>query len=225
MKKASAWFTEKDRNAIAEDIARAETATSGEIVPVVATASGSYDRAEDLFGLVFALAALSVVWVFGGVLFAGCAWSTDPAGGLSLPVVLSVVAAAFFVGAFLATFVPGLRRPLIPGSEMDSEVERRAAESFHRFRIRGTAGATGVLIYVSLFEHRVRVYGDDAINEKIDGETWQEICNLVVDGIKKGDLSGGLRAGILRCGEVLTRHFPIEPGDRNELVNTLHLID
>ena len=151
--------------------------------------------------------------------------ASEPAAGLCLPVVLAVVAVAFFVGAFLATVIPTLRLPLIPKSEMDREVERRAAEAFHRFRIRGTADATGVLIYVSLFEHRVRVYGDDAINEKIDGEAWQEICDLVVDGIRKGDLAGGLRAGILRCGEVLAGKFPVDPDDRNELVNTLHLID
>ncbi len=225
MKKASSWFTESDRKALAENIARAETATSGEIVPVVATTSGNYDRAEDLFGLVFALALLSVVWLFRGVMSAGSKWSSGPAESLSLPVVLSVVAVAFFVGAVLATVIPALRRPFIPKGEMNREVERRAAEAFHRFRIRGTAGATGVLIYVSLFEHTVRVFGDDAINEKIDGETWQEICDLVVDGIRKGNPAGGLSAGILRCGEVLALHFPIDPGDRNELVNTLHLID
>jgi putative membrane protein len=225
MKKASAWFTESDRKAIAEDIARAESATTGEIVPVVATTSGNYDRAEDLFGLVFALVSLSAIWLFRGVGPLGSEWSSGPAESLSLPVVLSVVAVAFIAGAVLATVIPVLRRPFIPRSEMDREVERRAAESFHLFRIRSTAGATGVLIYVSLFEHVVRVFGDDLINEKIDQETWQEICDLVVGGIKKGEPARGLSTGILRSGEVLARHFPIDPGDKNELTNTLHLID
>jgi putative membrane protein len=155
----------------------------------------------------------------------GSKWSSGPAEGLSLPVVLSIVVVAFIVGAVLATAIPSLRTPFIPKSEMGKEVERRAAEAFHRFRIRNTAGATGVLIYVSLFEHAVRVFGDNAINEKVDQKTWQEICDLVVDGIRKGEPAGGLSAGILRCGEVLARHFPIDPGDKNELVNTLHLID
>ena len=225
MKKASAWFTESDRKAIAEDIARAESATTGEIVPVVATTSGNYDRAEDLFGLVFALISLSAFWLLRGVAPGGSGWPSGPAESLSLPVVLSIVAVAFIVGAVLATVIPALRLPFIPRNEMEREVERRAAEAFHHFRIRSTAGATGVLIYVSLFEHAVRVFGDDLINEKIDQETWQEICDHVVDGIRKGDPSGGLSAGILRCGEVLASHFPIDPGDRNELVNTLHLID
>lgn len=225
MKKASAWFTESDRKALAEDIARAESATTGEIVPVVATTSGNYDRAEDLFGLVFALISLSFYWLLRGVAPFGSKWSSGPAEGLSLPVVLSIVVVAFIVGAVLATAIPSLRTPFIPKSEMGKEVERRAAEAFHRFRIRNTAGATGVLIYVSLFEHTVRVFGDNAINEKVDQKTWQEICDLVVDGIRKGEPAGGLSAGILRCGEVLARHFPIDPGDKNELVNTLHLID
>jgi putative membrane protein len=225
MKKASALFTESGKKALAEDIARAESATTGEIVPVVATASGNYDRAEDLFGLIFALVSLSMYWLFRGVVPFGSKWSSGPTESLSLPVVLSILVAAFIVGAILATIIPSLRLPFIPKSEIDKEVERRAAEAFHRFSIRSTAGATGVLIYVSLFEHSVRVFGDTAINEKVDQKTWQEICDLVVDGIRKGEPVGGLSAGILRCGEVLARHFPIDPGDKNELVNTLHLID
>ena len=39
--------------------------------------------------------------------------------------------------------------------EMEEEVRRAAAESFLRFRGRGTAGGTAILLYVSLFEHRV----------------------------------------------------------------------
>ena len=225
MKKASAWFTESDKKALAKDIARAESATTGEIVPVVATTSGKYDRAEDLFGLVFALISLSIYWLLQGATPFGSKWSSGPAEGLSLPVVLSIVVVAFIVGAILATAIPSLRIPFIPKSEMGKEVERSAAEAFHRFSIRSTADATGVLIYVSLFEHTVRIFGDSAINEKVDQETWQEICDLVVDGIRKGEPARGLSAGILRCGEVLARHFPIEPGDKNELVNTLHLID
>ena len=44
-------------------LGEAEEKTSGEIVPVVATVSGRYDRAEDLFGLVLAAIALVVSWI------------------------------------------------------------------------------------------------------------------------------------------------------------------
>ena len=44
-------FSDEQRRAVAQAVAEAEGKTSAEIVPVVATASGRYDRAEDIVGL------------------------------------------------------------------------------------------------------------------------------------------------------------------------------
>ena len=63
MKRASQFFSDTDRQAIEAAVAAAEQRTSAEIIPVVATASGRYDRAEDLFGVIVALVALSVAWL------------------------------------------------------------------------------------------------------------------------------------------------------------------
>ena len=69
---------------------------------------------------------------------------------------------------------------------MNEEVERGAAEAFHRFRVRTTNEGTGVLIYVSLFEHRVRVIGDDAISRKLGQSDWKEIRDLITNGMRSG---------------------------------------
>lgn len=76
---------------------------------------------------------------------------------LGLAAVIAIIVAGFLVGATLATRFPVLRLPFIPPGEMRHEVERRALEVFQRYRIRTTRGGTGVLIYVSLYEHMVRV--------------------------------------------------------------------
>ena len=51
MIKATRLITDADRQRINAAIADAELHTSAEIVPVVASASGRYDRAEDIAGL------------------------------------------------------------------------------------------------------------------------------------------------------------------------------
>jgi len=71
----------------------------------------------------------------------------------------------------------------------------------------------------------VHVVGDDTINAKLTQDDWQALCDTIIDGFKSGKPEEGMRNGILRCGEMLAQHFPIQAGDTNELSNTLHLID
>ncbi len=224
MKTATTLFSADDKQAVEAAIAEAEKMTAGEIVPVVATLSGRYDRAEDLFGLLFALIALSVAWL--SIQYTTqAAWSETQAHGLGLPAAAGILIGGFVIGAALATRFPILRLPFIPRAEMIEEVERRALEIFQRQRVRGTSGATGVLIYVSLYEHVVRVIGDDGVTELLSSDALEDICTLVVDGLKQGRPADGLRQGVKKTGELLAPHLPPAVGDANELANHLVLID
>lgn len=226
MKKASELFSGEDRAAIAAAVEQAERATSGEIVPVVATVSGRYDRAEDVVGLLAALLLVGLGWLlFQDVVPLGGDWEQGYTLAFPLLGVLVAIVAGFAGGAALATAFPLLRLPFIPRREMEEEVERRAAEAFQRCRVRATAGATGILVYVSLYERMVRVVGDDAIAAKLDDAAWAGVVEQVTAGMGRGDPVGGLNDGIRRCGELLAAHFPIEPGDRDELPNALVCLD
>jgi putative membrane protein len=156
MKTASSLFNAEDIRSVEVAIAEAEKMTAGEIVPVVATVSGRYDRAEDLFGLVFALIALTTIWM----LFQSTTetdWAVTQSAVLGLPAIVGILIGGFVIGAVLATHFPVLRLPFIARAEMLEEVERRALETFQRERVRDTSSSTGVLIYVSLYEHLVKV--------------------------------------------------------------------
>ncbi|VAX15040.1 hypothetical protein MNBD_NITROSPINAE04-1323 [hydrothermal vent metagenome] len=227
MKLASERFSEEDLKLISEAVKKAEAKTSGEIVPVVATVSGRYDRAEDFFGLVIAVAALSLAWlVFQDVTPAKGEWASGLAViHLSLPAVLAIIALGFALGSATATIFPFLRLPFIRKQEMQEEVERAALEAFQRFRVRATAGSTGILIYVSLYERMVRVIGDDAISAKLDQETWGEVCQIMVAGMKDDNPAEGFVNAIEKCGQLLSENFPIAPGDNNEISNELRIID
>lgn len=226
MKKATKLFTEEEIRSIEAAIGEVEKKTSAEVVPVVASASGRYDRAEDIFGFLLSLVVLGGIWVwFQGVAPSVEAWSVNPVFTLKLPVVLAILIVTFFVGIALASRFPLLRLPLIAKREMQEEVESCARETFQRLKIRRTENATGILIYVSLYEHMVHVVGDDTINAKLSQDDWQALCDTIISGFKSGKPEEGMRSGILLCGELLAQHFPVKPGDKNELVDTLHLID
>ena len=226
MKKASNYFSDENKKIIEDAIARAESNTSGEIVPVVASVSGRYDRSEDIFGVLFSLILLTIAWLYTQEITPiDGQWESEVKTVITLPWALAIIFLGFIVGAILASFFPVLRLIFISKKEMREEVGRKALEAFHQFRIRGTQGATGVLIYVSLYEHNVRVLGDEAISEKLKQQDWDDVCNLVVEGMKSKQPAEKLVEAIEICGQLLAEHFPIEEDDQNELPNKLQLID
>ncbi len=226
IKKANTFFSDQERKLIESAISKAESKTSGEIVPVVATQSGRYDRAEDLFGFFFALVITSLAWYFyQDVVPVEGDWALGSVLKINLPILLGTLLAGFLLGIIGATWLPFLRLPFIAKQEMKEEVEKAAAEAFQKFRLRRTRNATGVLIYISLYERMVRILGDDAINEKLEDKDWDDICQTVIQGIRDGRAADGLREAIQKCGILLSEHFPIQPGDQNELSNELKIID
>jgi len=226
MKKAKNYFSDAQKQQIEAAITEAENNTSGEIVTVVASASGRYDRAEDVFGVLFAMISLSIVWLYSQQITSiEGQWEEQITAVITLPYVLGIIFLGFIVGAWLATFFPMLRLFFISKTEMQQEVDRKALEAFHQFRIRGTQGATGVLIFVSLYEHSVRVLGDKAINDQLTQQDWEQVCGLVVEGMKRKQPTEKLIEAIDLCGQLLAEHFPIAEDDENELSNTLQLID
>ena len=131
MRHATELFDQEEIGAIEAAIREVERKTSAEVVPVVATVSGRYDRAEDLFAFLLALLVLGGVWGWlQGPTAAAGAWSGAPTLTLGLPVVLAILAVTFLVGMALASHFPVLRLPLIARREMQEEVEGRARETF-----------------------------------------------------------------------------------------------
>ena len=225
MKKATKLFTKDKINLIEATIQEAEKKTSAEIVPVIASSSGRYDRAEDMFAFLLSLLTLGLIWIGLQGSIESDAWNITSEIKLNLIMVLTILIVTFFIGIALASHFPLLRLPLIAKTEMQEEVESRARETFQRLKIRGTKNANGLLIYVSLYEHMVHVVGDDSINAKLSQDDWNELCNIIIKGFKDSKPEEGMCNGIFQCGELLSEHFPINPDDENELFDQLHLID
>ncbi|MCI0356156.1 MAG: hypothetical protein L0099_14125 [Acidobacteria bacterium] len=226
MKNASEWFTPAEREKINQAVASAEMLTSGEIVPVVASASGRYDRAEDMGGFLLALVALAVAWTFGQRIepMAGD-WAQGQRLTLTLPWILLMLIAGFIVGVATTGRLGWLRRLLTPKDEIREEVEGAAWHAFGTFRVRRTVAGTGILIYVSLFERMVCVLGDEAIASRLQQKDWDEVRDIILKGLRSGHAADAMCEAIARCGELLGRHFPYRAGDVNELGDELRIVN
>lgn len=82
---------------------------------------------------------------------------------------------------------------------------------------------TGVLILVSLLEHRIEVLTDHPILDRVPQERWDQMVSIIREGFKKGKPIESLCYAIGLCGDVLAEAFLVNPDDANpnELPNTL----
>lgn len=226
MKKASTFLTAEQRTAIERAIADAEKKTSAEIVVVLATQSGRYDRAEDLFGILCGLVAVAAAWIlwqdFGPTTEP---WATGNTLALGLGGVLVIFLCWFMLGTVLATLLPRLSHLFISRHEIEAEVRRRGFEAFHLFRVGHTKGRNGLLIYVSLMERMAWVVGDDAIHGKLPRETWGDASRAIASGFRRGRHEHGLIEAVTTCATALAPHFPRQADDVNELPNRVRIMD
>jgi uncharacterized membrane protein len=103
--------------------------------------------------------------------------------------------------------------PLLRGQT----ARERAIELFARLHVWDTEHNTGVLIYVLLADRKVEIVADRGIHAKAGAEAWSQICHGMEAHFRAGDFGRGAAHGIEAVTQLLARHFPITPGDRNEL--------
>jgi putative membrane protein len=115
-----------------------------------------------------------------------------------------------------------VRLALVPKSIANANTKRRAAEQFLAQNLHTTTGRTGVLIFVSVAEHRVEIIADSAINACVPQGTWQKIVDDFTQEIGTGRQADGFVHAIEKIGRHLSEHFPPGSIDPNELPD--HLI-
>lgn len=200
-------LSEDDGRIVRGAITRAEKKTVGEILPVVVERSDPHPGANWLAALCCMLigSALTTAWL---------PWDSP---ALVLLLQLSMGA----VGFGLAAMLPDFKRLFISSNRAISVAEEQAFQEFYANGLHKTEAATGVLIFVSLLEHRVIVMADAGINDKVDDNFWAETDSLILQGIDRGSLRDGLVAGIDHAGDCLAEFFPWVDGDRNEIPDRL----
>jgi len=212
--------SDDDRQRIAEAIDKAEAATAAEIVPYVVVQSDAYPAARWRGGVLGALLIVSAA----ALLRAGPVSTLTPYLGD-----LYVLAAALgtgIVGAVAAGALPPLTRALTPPDEMGRAVYRRAVEAFLEHELFDTQDRTGILLFVSLNEHRIEVLADRGIDAQVDASAWTDVTDHIRQGIEDDRLTQGLLNGIERCGRVLHEHgLEAGPDNEDELANRLRRND
>jgi len=218
-------LSEADHAKVSAAIAAAEAGSDGEIVAVATSLSDSYHDVALHWAVLAMIATFAIFAWQPGVLhfwrdtmLGG--WRPEPALGELLLFAL-VLAVAKFTAVLLALKYMPLRLALTPGATKARRVRRRAIALFKTGAERRTIGRTGILIYLSMGEHRAEIVADEAITGVTTPETWGEAMAALLVAVKAGRPGDGIVAAVERVGAVLAEHFPKSSEDRNEIPDKL----
>lgn len=224
MKRANSFFTDAERDQIEACVREAESKTSAEVVVAVATASGRYDRAEDIAGLWCGLIALVIAY------FALPFPQDIPDWGFSILhvrwlILAGAVLVGFIAGAALATYWLDLRRLFTPAKQMKEEAALRARQVFYDTRVHHTAGASGLLIFLSLYEHQTVLLADNAVLKALPSGMLNDLCRSITQGLKEGRGVDAICDAIREAGDRLLHELPRAENDIDELANRVVILD
>ncbi len=207
-------FSPADLDRVEQAVRAAETQTSGEIIPYAVEASDGYEEAMWRGGMTFGgLALLTFVLIHN---FSE-SWETFELMQIALGTL-----AATLAGGAAATYVDAIKRFFAGKELLERRVAQRSAEAFLAEEVFNTRDRTGILIFLSLLEHKVIVLGDSGINAMVQKSEWEGIVNTIVGGMREGKPADGLIEAIRQCGVLLHKQgVGIRADDKDELSNKL----
>jgi putative membrane protein len=217
-------LSEQDHAKVSAAIAAAEAKSDGEIIAIAADQSDAY---HDV-GLHYAVLVLFLVLAFFAIWphqlelwwTRLMGWTAEPTMRQLLTLLLFFALLKFLAVLFILKWRP-LRMLLTPGSTKTRRVRRRAVMLFKTGAERRTIGRTGILIYLSMAEHRAEIVGDEAITAVTTPETWGEAMAALIKDVKDGRAGDGIVAAVGMIGDVLAEHFPKSSEDSNEIPDKL----
>jgi putative membrane protein len=219
------YMSPEDHVRVSEAVAAAESQTSGEIVTVVADRSDGYSDVAFAWATFAAFTALAV-FAFWPDFFLGLlegllgGWNHDWTRRELLGIATGLAIVKFFA-VWLILLWPPLRFALIPGPIKTARALARSIDLFKVGAERRTRGRTGILIYLSMREHRAELVADEAIASRVPDETWGEAMAAMLAELKEGRCADAMIAAVERVGVVLAEHFPCDGDATNELPDRL----
>jgi putative membrane protein len=202
-------FPQEARDRIAAAVRRAESRSTGQVVPVIVERSQPYEEVRWIATLIGAAMATAGVELL----------LPDP----SVAEVLVVQVAGGVVGWLLGRLAV-VERLLAGKRHQEEAVRGRAEQAFLEHGLHQTSQGTGILVFASLRERRAVVLGDRGIHARMGDEGWRKAVDALVTGLARDAPGEGFEAAIGLVGERLAEHFPRKDGEAvpNELPDALN---
>lgn len=221
----ASYLSIEDHTRISAAVSAAEDHSSGEIVTILAEQSDGYTDIALAWSILVAFAAivaLSLTPDFYLGLFDRItgSWANEWTPGEIFALAAGVGIVKFLV-MMLIQLWPPLKFLLVPGSIKSARTRARALTCFKVGAERRTEVRTGILIYLSMREHRAEIVADEMIVQQVPDTAWEEAMTAMLSHIREGRVADGMIAAVGKVGAVLAQHCPRADDDRNELPDRL----
>jgi len=218
-------MSEADHAIVTSAVAKAEAETDAEIVTIVARRSDAYHDVGLHWAilcafLVLGFAAAFPAWYEGAIIWLMGGWEHELPLQTLLLFLLGHMLLKFLAVRYLLA-IPSLRMAFTPKSTRARRVRRKALQLFRTAAESRTAGLTGVMLYLSLDEHRAELVADQAIASKVAPELWGDAMAALIVEAKQGRVAQGMARAIEKAGLILAEHCPKSENNPNELPDRL----
>lgn len=214
-----------DLEQIKHAVQEAEAKTSGEIALAIIPESASYAFWELLMALVTSILLLTAVFPLADSVYAwlsSVAWGERPWYLVAFYLLLCAVSVGLLYVAYNIPFIDSL---IVPQRAKDHAVYARAMRYFTESGVYATTSHSGILIFVSYFEHQVRIVADRGISQKISQDLWNLIADEMAEQLAKKNVKEAFLGAVTRAGDLLAEYFPSQGQKQNELSDGLVILE
>lgn len=206
----SGYFEVSDQNKIHELIQRVETKTSAELVPLIVHSSIDLSLFRQfVVSLCLLLTVALTPWI--GSLWGWSSWASLEITGLILGLILVTL-------GFFATESSLFVRLFFSKQSLQKWVHRRACYEFFANRLHSSESRTAVLFMYSLLEKKAMIIADTTL-DAIPEHVWQEAVTKMISAAKQKDFCLGFKEAIEFTAEALSRHYPAQVLNKNEIAD------
>lgn len=218
-------LSDADHLLVSQAVGKAEKTSDGEIVTIAAHRSDDYNDVALIWAASTSFVAMSFVAFFPApymdvmkYLLGG--WDDIIGYGEFAWMITSIGAIKFFAVWLLLKWETALIF-LTPKWIKAKRSRLRAIDLFRVGTESKTIGRTGILIYLSMAEHRAEIVADAAITELVGAEKWGDAMEALIRRTKAGEPGQGIAEAVEQIGVILTKHFPKTDNNPNELPDKL----
>jgi putative membrane protein len=189
-------LSDRDRDRLDRFIAEAEKRTRTQIVFAVIKRSDAY---AELPWKAFALGAS----VSGLAVLITDSLFTDWSSRMTTLIAVAATLAGGAAFALMAVLAPGIAKRFLSAHRAETEVRQYAESLFLGRELFATAGRTGILLLVSLFERQVVLLPDRGLINRLTGNAMRDTIAAMTPLLKRNEINRALEAGLERLTQVL----------------------
>jgi putative membrane protein len=202
---------------ISAAVTDAEKKINAEIVPVFMVSSDDYTEAKLRGAILGATITAAVILIYDHLMD----WYQLFLLQNDWLFVSSIASGGLF-GYFLFGYLSPLKKLLVSKQQLKQRSAAMAERVFGEYKLFETKSRTGILIFISLFEHNIQIVPDKGLKEKIADDEWQKVIEQMKPALRSKKFDEAFIQSISKITEIMLTYKMERTGDAtNELPDHL----